>query len=224
MELDVVYAGVRARIGATLADGGPSVDDVRVPSCPDWNVAQLTAHLAGTISALVARNGPTGDTQAWVDGHVADRAGRTALENWREWESVAPQFAALLVAHPGGYGALLYDAIVHEDDINAALGRPSVRDADAVTYGLQRLFWGLDKQARAAAIGTLEVTTAGESYRAGDGDPVTTLRLDDRWEVLRAFGARRSAAQFRRLPLHGDVEAWLAMLPHDAPIDDLHER
>jgi uncharacterized protein (TIGR03083 family) len=223
MELDRLYAATRARIGATLRDVGPSADAVRVPSCPDWNVAQLLAHLAGTTAALANRDYPGPDLQAWVDGHVADRAGRSALDNWQEWDDAGPAFEQLLVAKEHAFGALLYDAIVHEDDINAALGRPATADPDGTTYALQRGLREVDHAARERGLGTLVATIGDDTVTLGEGEPEVRLTIVDRWEALRAFGSRRSLAQLEALGFVGDVAPWIQALPHDLPATDLVE-
>jgi uncharacterized protein (TIGR03083 family) len=219
-----LYATVRARIGERLRATGPAADTVMVPSCPAWTVAQLTAHLAGTTAALVAKDYPGAAGQAWVDGHVSARAGRSALENWAEWDAVSPAFEAMLTAREAAFGGILYDAIIHEDDINAALGEASVRDGDAIAWGLGRLFTTLDSDARAKGTGTLSATIAGQRFVAGEGDPAVGWACDDAWTALRALGSRRSATQLAALGLTGDLAPWIALLHSDLPVADLQER
>ena len=55
-------------------------------------------------------------------------------------------------------------------------------------------------------------------------EPLVRLHLDDRWEVMRALGSRRSERQLRALPFDGDIGPWLPVLPHELPVHDLDER
>ena len=218
-----LYATVRARIGERLRAAGSTADDVRVPACPDWTVAQLVAHLAGTTAALVAHDLPAGDAQSWVDAHVAARAGRSALENWHEWDAVGPAFEAMLVAKQAS-GSLVYDAIVHEGDLDAALGFVATRDAAALGYALGRLAATLGRVARERGLGTLRVVgVGGEPIDIGIGEPVVTWQVADAWTALRALGSRRSAAQLAALGFTGDLVPWTKVLPSELPTTDLVE-
>ncbi len=216
-----LYAAVRARIGAVLTDAGPDVDERLVPACPEWNVAQLTAHLAGTTAALAAGDRPTGDVQAWVDAQIADRAGRGALENWAEWDSVGPAYERLLDENEAGYGSLLFDAIVHDDDLRAAVGRPPARDPDAVTYALGRVLSRADAVARKKGSGTLRLSCGGETRQIGEGEPVTTWEIADAWTAMRVLISRRSAAQLTALGMDESRQRWLDVLPYALPTTDL---
>jgi uncharacterized protein (TIGR03083 family) len=112
------YAAARARVRTLLADGDAATAATVVPSCPDWTVHDLCAHLVGVPAALVARdNPPPGDNQRWVDRHVAERADRTLVELLDEWDEVGPGFEALMRKLPRAFGGLVYDAVAHEHDL-----------------------------------------------------------------------------------------------------------
>lgn len=221
MELDVLHRQIRERIGAVLRAAGEEKDRVVVPACPDWTVAQLIAHLAGTTVALVGGSFPKGDPQPWVDAHVEARADRSAIENWEEWDQVGPAFEQMLRAKPAIFGSLLYDAIIHEDDLNGALDRPSPRDETAVRYGLERVAEHIGRDARRHGIGTMVATIGGQIYRLGDGEPEVSITIEDPWEGLRSLGSRRSAAQLHAIEFPG---VWRSVLPSDLPLSDLIER
>src|SRR5215217_1585144 len=131
------YAAARARIRVLLADLDDDGAATVVPSCPDWTVHDLCAHLAGVPAALVARdNPPKGDNQPWVDAHVAARADRTVDELLDEWDAVGPAFEGLMRKLPHAFGGLVYDAVAHEHDLRGALGRPGARDDAGVVASL----------------------------------------------------------------------------------------
>lgn len=215
-----LYTGAIERIGGVLREADGSGDAATVPSCPDWDVADLLAHLAGTSAALLARDYPGDSVQAWVDGHVADRAGRSALDNWAEWDAVGADYAALLDKNEGAWGSLLYDAIVHEDDLRGALDLEPARDPEALAYALDRLLSNIDERARGEGIGSLRIESADQRWTIGDGAPELTLSCDDRWELLRALGARRSESRLRALTFSADPTPWIAVVPHELPTDD----
>jgi len=216
-----LYAAQRATIAELVGAAGPGVDAVGVPACPAWDVADLTAHLAGTTAALVGRDYPGDDVAGWIAAQVAARRGRTAAENLAEWDAVGGDFDAMLARNEEAWGALLYDAVAHEHDLRDALGRPGGRTGAAVDYALDRTLWQLDKRARETGLGTLVADLAGGEMVVGDGEPSVVLRGVDRWELFRALGSRRTAAQLRSLPFTGDPAAWIAQLPYDLPAEPL---
>ncbi len=134
------YAAARAGVRALLADSDDAAAATVVPSCPDWTVHDLCAHLVGVPAALVARdNPPPGDNQAWVDRQVAERADRSVAELLDEWDAVGPAFEGLMRKLPQAFGGLVYDAVAHEHDLRGALGRPGDRDGAGVHATLDML-------------------------------------------------------------------------------------
>ena len=88
------YRASRERIGTLLTEADATVI---VPACPAWTVADLCAHLAGVSSDLVNRIRPGSDAQAWVDGHVSSRKGRSIEALLDEWNGIAPAYEQLIV-------------------------------------------------------------------------------------------------------------------------------
>jgi uncharacterized protein (TIGR03083 family) len=213
-----LYRAQRDRIGDLVELAGPLVDDVPVPSCPSWTIADLTAHLAGTTSALLARDYPGADSDAWTNGHVVARRGRSARENLAEWNDVGPRYDELLVKNEGAWGALLYDAIAHEHDVCDALGEQGRRSDAAVCYALDRALWQLDVKALGAGIGTLAIRSGSDVWSIGDGEPVVGLQEDDRWELFRALGSRRTEGQLRAMAFDGDPTVWIGLTPFELPV------
>lgn len=216
-----LYRAQRNRIGELVEVAGRAVEDMTVPSCPSWTVVDLTAHLAGTTAALLAREYPGPDNDAWTDGHVAARRGRTTRQNLAEWNDVGPRYDALLVKNEAAWGALVYDAIAHEHDLHDALGEPGPHAGTAVDYALDRALSQFDVKAREAGVGTLTIRSKGDVWSIGDGEPVVALDEDDRWQLVRALGSRRTERQLRAMQFDGDPTAWIGLTPFELPIVEL---
>lgn len=205
---------IREVVDAACAAG--DVDVTPIPACPGWDVAALTAHLTGTAAALLARSYPGDDADAWIAGHLAARAGRTAAENLDEWDRVGPDYERLLTKNELAWGALAYDAVVHEHDLRAALERPGNRDGRAIDYALDRTLAKLDHTAADQQL-AVRVETGNNAWTIGhDAAPAATIRADSSWSLVRLLGSRRSAAQVAAATT-GDHEAVIALLPFGAP-------
>jgi hypothetical protein len=192
-DLAAEYASARVRIREVVHGGDPaSSGDAMVPACPAWSVRDLLAHLAGVPAALVARRNPGADVQAWIDGHLAERAGRSVTELCDEWDEVSPRFEELIAAKPAAFGGLVYDVVAHEHDLRGALARPGGRDASGVTASL---WLGMDLLASdlaAHGLPAVSVTTEHGELLAGEGEPGITLAATA-WEAMRLLGSRRTA-------------------------------
>ncbi len=218
------YARARARIRSVVLDHPGPTATVVVPACPDWTVDDLLAHLAGVAADLVERRNPTGDLQAWVDGHVEQRRGRTAVALLDEWDAVGPRFEDLIRAKPAGFGGLLYDVIAHEHDLRHALGRPGARDEAGVDAALSLAIRLLSADLARHQLPAVRVEAGERTWQAGDGEPGLILRTDTPFEALRLLGSRRSAAQVRAASWEGDLDRFLPALAHmPLPAADLVE-
>jgi len=213
-ELAEEYRRARLRIDGLLRHADEAaVGGLVVAACPAWTVHDLAAHLAGVPADLVAQRRPSGDTQAWVDAQIADRAGRSIPEVLDEWAAVSPAFEELIVAVPAGYGTLTYDVVVHEHDLRATLGQPGERDSAGVRVALsvtQRL---LTADLAKHGLGAVAFSTGDDEWVAGEGEPQLRLRAEP-FEALRLLGSRRSVSQLRAAAWEGDLEAFLPALGH----------
>jgi uncharacterized protein (TIGR03083 family) len=112
--------------------------------CAGWAVADVAAHVTGTIAAIVEGRIEDLADAAKVDALVTDRRGMSRDEGVEEFAKVKASVTPLLdvfdddawaAPAPGGVSAtvgdgveaLWYDTYVHGEDIRAALGRPSER-------------------------------------------------------------------------------------------------
>jgi uncharacterized protein (TIGR03083 family) len=225
----VAYRQGRERIQMLVGQLSEAQASTIVPTCPDWSVNHLCAHLAGVATDLVNRRNPTGDLQAWIDGHITDRSGRSAPELMDEWAEVSERFEQLIVDRPKSFAGLTYDVIAHEHDLRHALGSPGERDSFGITCALALTLPLLERDLGANGLGPVAIDTApGERWQAGEGDPELILKTSNRFEALRLLGSRRSRSQLLaanwRGPQADNVEHFLPALDHlGLPTNDIIE-
>ena len=219
------YAACRGRVRALLADCDEGTASRVVPTCPDWTVRDLCAHLAGVAAALVARDNPAGDVQVWVDRLVAERADRSVPALLDEWDEVGPGFEALMRARPASFGGLTYDAVAHEHDLCGAVGRPGDRDSDGVVASLEILAAMVERDlaAKGPVPGTIRLRSGERSWVIGRGAPEVAIDAPA-WELMRLLGSRRSRRQVLAAGWVGDVEPFLPAIAHlPLPAHDIEE-
>jgi len=138
-------------------------DEWKRPSrCEGWTVADVAAHVSGSMAEIVAGELEGQGTEPVTARQVAQRRGRSNDELADELEGAAKGSADLLAVFddaawagpaPGGYNgslgdaveALWFDAYLHADDIRAAVGRPSVR-ASGLKASLSHVATMLDQR------------------------------------------------------------------------------
>lgn len=168
---------------------GLTDEDWAAPTrCEGWAVADVAAHVIGTMSDIV--NGRVDDLgqPGVTERQAAERRGRTPGELADELFGAQSAAQALLDAFdeeawqspsPGGFEgnliqgveALWYDAIVHADDIRAAIGRPSERDTKDLRACVHHVAFELEKRAWGPA--TLSLDGIEELPIGGGGDTIT---------------------------------------------------
>jgi uncharacterized protein (TIGR03083 family) len=218
------YAQTRARVRAVLEGADAAGDGLTVvPACPDWTVHDVLAHVTGLACALGAGEGPSGDTQSWIDALVGARRHSSIGELLDEWDAAAGGIDEFFVRSGAGGGQLVYDVVAHEHDIRHALGRPGARDSSGVVASADAMTALLARDLAAHALPAVRITSGGRTWDAGTGEPELAIELDP-FELIRVFGARRSEAQLRRLAWQGDLDRYLPGLRHfPLPLDDLVE-
>lgn len=221
----VEYSACRSRIREMLATTGPAEAGVVIPTCPDWTVRDLCAHIAGVSAALVARDNPGADVQAWVDRLVLERQNKSVVELLDEWESVGPGFESIMRAVPKAFGGLVYDVVAHEHDIRGALGRPGDRASDGVWASLEILVAMVqrDLATHGPTPGTLHLRADDRQWILGSGEPEVSIDTSA-WELMRLLGSRRSRNQILAAGWKGDVEPFIAAMAHlPLPVSDIVE-
>lgn len=172
-----IYREARQRIvGLTM---GLSAEELgrTVPACPEWTVHQLISHLAGGASDFVHKRMEGAPSDEWTARHVAERADVPADDLLVQWN----EFGTRIDAMERIPFQLAMDAITHEADLRAALGRERLPDA----VWQPTLVWMAPRR-------LTDVTVKTEFGALGDG-PIT-LEVDG-YELWRAFFGRRSRAQ-----------------------------
>jgi uncharacterized protein (TIGR03083 family) len=214
----VAYAATRRRIRDLLGDLSDGDADRIVPACPDWTVNDLCAHLAGVAADLAGRRWPGEDVQAWVDGQVAARRGRSVASLLDEWDEAGPAFEAGIVARPAAFAGLLYDIVAHEHDLRHTLGHPGARDTDGVRGSVFLELGILERDLATQGFAAVEILADGQRYVAGSGDIGLRLDLNDHphgaFELIRVLGSRRSLSQLAGYRWEGDWQAFLPALAH----------
>lgn len=187
-----IYREARQRIvGLTM---GLSADELArtVPACPEWTVHQVVAHLAGAASDLVSGRMEGAPSDEWTARHVAERADVPVEDLLEQWNAFGDKIAEM----PRIPFQLALDAITHEADLRAALGRERLPD----TVWRPTLVWMAPRR-------LTDVTVKTEFGDLGDGP--TTVEVEG-YELWRAFFGRRSRRQ---------MESWNWSGP--APIDKI---
>lgn len=223
------YAASRARIRAIVERAPTGATSTVIPSCPDWTVHSLCAHLAGIACDLVNRNNPSGDAQAWVDRQIAERSDRTLGSLLDEWDEYGPRFEAIMVNHPRSFSGLVMDVVAHEHDLCGALGIVGDRSSKGVRATMFiEAYQILDRDLPARGLAATRFIADGDEWIAGTGPVELTLDLSGHenatWELIRLLGSRRSMAQLRTYPWQGDLDRYVVGLAHmPLPTEDLVE-
>ena len=157
---------------------------------------------------------------AFADGQVHRRGGRTSAEVVAEWDAAEPAVVDRLdrdghdpAALPFAFDVVLVtDLCVHADDVAAAVGVPAHRHTAATRVALAGYCFGVDHRLRALGLPALVLRYDGKERMIGEGPAAATVTAD-RWELLRVLAGRRSRAQIAALDWTGDPGPYLPLLP-----------
>lgn len=227
------YRLARLRITDIIEDliiFDPTSQEIRIPSCPAWNVHDLLAHVTGIASEIVANNMPGDNSDDWVDALVAKRRDTSLRELVDEWNVSGPLFEAIASQTKRLAVPLSYDTVVHEHDLRHAVGRPGSRDSSGVVAAMSVGVWLMTNDLKRHNFGSVRFTAGGRTWECGEGDLQLSLDLDAEghrhpvWELLRLTGSRRSKKQMLAHHWTGDIETALSVLLHmDLPRLDIDE-
>ena len=209
-----VYAEGRRRVTELVAALSPEEAATPVPTCPDWSVHDVVAHLAGCCSDVLAGRTEGIATAAWADAQVAQRGDRSIAELLDEWTGAASPLEAAADRFPPPLGTVwILDLTAHEHDVRTALGRPGNRDSRGVDLALEFLVGeALDGRLRARSLGPLDVRTPARNWVVGldsAGTPTEAAVEASAFELFRALTGRRSRAQIAAFTWSVDPEPYL---------------
>lgn len=222
MDTEAAYRATRERI-TELVGADVSMAETVVPSCPEWTVREVVAHLSGVCADILAGNIAAAGTDAWTAAQVADRAEWSLPELLAEWTGNGPKVEAALGEHLPPQ--LVFDTVSHEIDLQGALGSSVVRDGSCVELGLEFAIGAMGQSISGNDLPALRVRTDERDDVLGSCEPAATLTAPS-YDVLRSFSGRRSADQIRALDWGGaDADRWLPAFTYgpfrlpDTPVD-----
>lgn len=191
-------------LGRTLTDEQAAT---MTTACPEWSIKDVYAHLAGIATNIVEGNTEGAATEAWADGHVADRQDRAVTEVLDEWQSAGEQVSGVMEDAGDFFPFQLFvDQWTHGWDIRATIGEPAASVPDLAVYEHYfDQFVDLIAERTPAGLAQLGLLVGDRSVTIGDGEPVGTLALD-LFEYARVSMGRRSLAQLTALPWPDGVE------------------
>jgi uncharacterized protein (TIGR03083 family) len=211
MQIGELYAEGRQRIVGVVSGVSPEQAATPVPTCPDWTVADVLAHLSGICADVLAGDVEGVATDPWTEAQVSARRGRTIDELLAEWSETAPQVEAFAEAFPPELGAQwITDLTTHEHDLRAALDRPGARDSAGLDTGLDFVVaHGFQPSVVEHGLPPVEVRAGTATWMPDGTEAVGTLD-GSAFELFRAFTGRRSVGQIRQLTWSVDPEPYLA--------------
>jgi uncharacterized protein (TIGR03083 family) len=184
-DADVVdaYLGVRSRIVELLRELPESAATTVVPSCPDWNVAELVSHVAGVVDDILEGRMEGVTTDPWTQAQVERLRGLTLGELADHYEASGERFDPVLGFVPSPRNSqLVMDAVTHEHDLREAVQRPAAQDSLAVQVALG---WLLNM---------------ADGHETGLADTLLASGAT-RYDLLRSLTGRRTAAQMAEVGL-----------------------
>jgi uncharacterized protein (TIGR03083 family) len=178
-----------------------------VPACPDWTVTQLLAHMVGLNADVLAGDEPDDHNSTWTQRQVDRRAGREPADLVAEWLALTQPMQDWMHEHGT---RPLHDAVIHEQDMRGAVGRPGARDSDGLAAVREAMAERFATRVRAAHLAPVELRSPAWIFSTGDGDPGLELFAPD-FDLTRALMTRRTADQLRQWARMGAVEPYLPM-------------
>jgi hypothetical protein len=169
-------------------------------------VHDVVAHLVGITADLNALRFDVVDAEAWTARQVAERRTATVRQLAVEWEAEADRFEEglrLLGYELGSH--YVGDLLQHSQDVREALGRDRLDDDLSLVVALDFYVDHFSQSLVAGGAGAVVVDVGDESWTAGAGEVVAGV-TGGRFELLRAFGGRRSEAEIRASGWTGDVD------------------
>ncbi len=187
-----------------------------VPACPDWTVTQLLAHMVGLNADVLAGDEPDDHNSAWTQRQVGRRAGREPADLVAEWLALTQPMQDWMREHGS---RPLNDAVIHEQDLRGAVGRPGGRDSDGLVAVRELMAERFATRVRAAHLAPVELRSPVWIFSTGDGDPGLELFAPE-FDLTRALMTRRTADQLRQWSTAGTIDPYLPVFASLGPLPD----
>jgi uncharacterized protein (TIGR03083 family) len=187
-----------------------------VPACPDWTVTQLLAHMVGLNADVLAGDEPDDHNSTWTQRQVDRRAGREPADLVAEWLALTQPMQDWMHEHGT---RPLHDAVIHEQDMRGAVGRPGARDSDGLAAVREAMAERFATRVRAAHLAPVELRSPAWIFSTGDGDPGLELFAPD-FDLTRALMTRRTADQLRQWSTAGTIDPYLSVFASLGPLPD----
>ena len=190
---DFAYRTVR-RLIADLLTRFPDHAETAVPSCPEWTVRDLVAHLADNCAGMIGEERTPSD---------ADLPGLLTA-----WDACATRVEHLAATGALEIGRLLMDAFTHELDLRETLGVAAEEAHPAYAPAFDVVVGGLTASIMARNLPALRLVGDGTSWVAGLGRPAATVSAG-RYDLFRSMTGRRTTARIAELEWSADPAPWL---------------
>jgi uncharacterized protein (TIGR03083 family) len=217
------YRQVRQNVVALLSEAR-QVEDPVVPSCPEWTLRGLVAHLVGVAAMAIGRLSGFPPSQAQSS---AEMSIPQLLELWQRLGGEADQ---LLASSGGRSGSILVmDAFTHELDIRYAIGAALPSEHGAFANAFEMLANGFAAAVIDHGLPALRLSTGSTQWTVGIGEPAATVTAS-RYDLYRSMAGRRSHSQITAMDWDRDSHRWLPaftwgpFLPPASPVEPTSSR
>ena len=198
----VSYQQVRRNVTEVLTAAGTEANP-SVPSCPEWTLRELVAHLVGVTATSIGR------LSGWPSVRPSSSADMGVAELLSTWEELGAEADLLLAERGGRAGSILVmDAFIHELDIRHAIGAGLPDEHPAFAVAFQVLANGFADAVVAHRLPALRLSDGSTQWTVGDGDPAATVTAS-RHDLCRSLAGRRSHDQIAALDWDRDSHRWL---------------
>jgi len=189
------YQAVRGELIETLATLDSTAAEQTVPSCPQWTVKDVAAHLCGLNAELIAGvQGGLGNDQA-TTRQVTDREANDLAQVLEEWKSHDLALAEVFAGNEDIAAALTGDLVIHAYDLSEVLDQPTTQAALATPMSAHRYVVRLQQRLAEQMDIALSVELSdGTSWPASAGTEAVTLTTSPH-NFLRGVTGRLTRAE-----------------------------